>query len=459
MSATVDAVSELEAVLGARLSTSPSVLDLHARDESSYAPCRPDAVALPRTTEEVAEVVRVCRRHGVPIVPFGIGSSLEGHVLPTSGGVSLDLSGMDRILEVNDADLDCRVQAGVRREQLNEHLGSRGLFFAVDPGADATLAGMAATAASGTMAVRYGTMRQNVLSLQVVLADGTVVETGTRARKSAAGYDLTRLFVGSEGTLGVITELVVRLQGIPEKIASARVTFPGVAEAVDTAVSIVQAGIPIARCELLDALSIRAVNDFAGLEEPVAPTLFLEFHGSEASMADQVESVAELAEANGGGDFRWSTRVEERSALWKARHDAYFASLALRPGSRAVTTDVCVPVSELAASIEEAVADAASLPFPAPMLGHVGDGNFHCALLVDPDSPAELEQAKAFATRLGERAIAHGGTCTGEHGVGLGKRGLLLAQYGPEGVALMRTLKQALDPDGLLNPGKVLPDT
>jgi D-lactate dehydrogenase (cytochrome) len=451
------ALAELEELLGPRLSTAPSVLDLHARDESPFPPRRPEAVALPRTTEEVAAVVGICRRHRVPVVPFGAGSSLEGHVLPAEGGVSLDLSTMDSILEVHDADLDCRIEAGVRRVQLNEHLGSRGLFFAVDPGADATLGGMAATAASGTMAVRYGTMRQNVLSLTVVLADGTVVETGTRARKSSAGYDLTRLFLGSEGTLGVITELVLRLHGIPERIASARVSFPGVPEAVDTAVAIVQSGIPIARCELLDALSIEAVNAFAGLGEPVAPTLFLEFHGSDAAVAEQVESVAELADANGGSEFRWSTRAEERSALWKARHEAYFAALALRPGSRAVTTDVCVPVSELAACIRYALEESAALPVPAPIVGHVADGNFHCAVLVDPESDDELGAAKSFALRLAEHAIRLGGTCTGEHGVGMGKRELLLAQYGPEGVALMRTLKQALDPDDLLNPGKILP--
>ncbi len=451
-----DALAELEGVLGERLSTAPSVLDLHGRDESTFAPRRPDAVALPRSTEEVAAIVRVCRDHGVPMVPFGSGSSLEGHVLPTRGGVTIDLSGLDRVLEVSEADLDCRVEAGVRRQQLNEQLGGRGLFFAVDPGADATLGGMAATGASGTMTVRYGTMRENVLALTVVLADGAVVRTGSRARKSSAGYDLTRLLIGSEGTLGVITELVLRVHGIPERVAAARVSFPSIEAAVGTAIATVQAGIQIARCELLDALSVHAVNAFAGLEEPETPTLFLEFHGSEASVHEELELVRELAEGHGGGAFRFSLRAEERSRLWRARHDAYFAVLALRPGGRVLTTDACVPVSTLAACVEETLADAGRLPFPVSVLGHVADGNFHCGLLVDPDDPDELAAAKAFAASLSERAIALGGTCTGEHGIGLGKREALASQYGQEGIALMRSLKTALDPHGILNPDKIL---
>jgi D-lactate dehydrogenase (cytochrome) len=450
------ALEELEELLGDRLATSSSVLDLHARDESTFPPLRPQAVALPQTTAEVASVIAVCRRHGIPVIPFGTGSSLEGHVLPTRGGLTLDLSGMDEILEVSEADLDCRVQAGVRRVQLNDALGGRGLFFPVDPGADATLGGMAATGASGTMTVRYGTMRENVLGLQVVLADGTVVRTGSRARKSSAGYDLTRLFLGSEGTLGVITELVLRLHGIPEHVAVARVSFPSVTDAVETAIAIVQLGVPIARCELLDATVVRAVNAFAGLEEPEAPMLFLEFHGSEAGVAEQLETVEEIAGGFGGSAFRFATKAEERTRLWRARHEAYFAQLALRPGSRVVTTDACVPVSTLARCIEETLADAAPLPFPAPMVGHVADGNFHCGLVVDPSDPGELEIAKAFAARLSQRAIELGGTCTGEHGIGLGKREALVRQYGPEGIELMRSLKRALDPDGLLNPDKIL---
>jgi D-lactate dehydrogenase (cytochrome) len=452
------ALAELEDVLGERIATSPSVLDLHGRDESTFPPRRPAAVAMPRTTQEVASIVAACRRHGVPIIPFGTGSSLEGHVLPTRGGVSVDLSGMDQILDVSVADLDCRVQPGVRKRQLNDALGSHGLFFAVDPGADATLGGMAATGASGTMTVRYGTMRENVLGLEVVLADGTVVRTGSRARKSSAGYDLTRLLLGSEGTLGVITELILRLHGIPEHVAAARVSFPSIAAAVETAISTVQIGVPIARCELLDATVVRAVNAFAGLEEPEAPTLFLEFHGSQAGVDEQVETVEEISRGHGGSAFRFAIHAEERSRLWRARHEAYFAQLALRPGCRVVTTDVCVPVSLLAQCIEDTLADARPLPFPAPIVGHVADGNFHCGLMIDPDDEEELATARAFAGRLSRRAIALGGTCTGEHGVGLGKRDALLAQYGPEGIELMRAVKCALDPDGLMNPDKILGD-
>jgi D-lactate dehydrogenase (cytochrome) len=362
---------------------------------------------------------------------------------------------MDEIRRIGVEDLDVTLQAGVRRTVLEQRLGPEGLFFSVDPGADATLGGMAATGASGTNSVRYGTMRENVLDLEVVLADGTVVHTGTRARKSSAGYDLTHLFIGSEGTLGIITELTLRVRGIPEAVSAATCSLPSVEAAVATAIATVQAGIPIARCELLDAAMMRAVNEHSELDNPESPTLFLEFHGTPSGVEEDARGVAEIAREHGGSDFAWATETADRNRLWRARHSAYFAGLALRPGSRALTTDVCVPVSELAASIEETLADVATLPFPAPLLGHVADGNFHMMLLIDPNSAEERRIAEEVYDRLVARAIAAGGTCTGEHGVGLGKRRALVDQAGPA-LAVMRSLKQALDPDGLFNPGKVL---
>ena len=449
----------LAAILGDRLSTSDSQLDLHGRDESSLPPCRPDAVAFPDSTAEVSAVLSACHRHGVPVVPFAGGSSLEGQVLPIRGGLSLDCNRMARILEIDDRALDVRVQPGVTKDGLNAALRERGLFFAVDPGADATIGGMAASGASGTMTVRYGTIRENVLALEVVLADGTIIRTGSRARKSSAGYDLTHLLCGSEGTLGVITELVVRVHGIPEHAAAARVSFPDVRAAADTAIAIVQSGIPIARCELLDGPQMDAVNRFSGLHEPAEPSLFLEFHGSRAGVQEQVAHVETIATEFGGGAFRWAVQVEERSRLWKARHDVYFSLLAYRPGCRSLTTDVCVPLSRLADCIEATVTDiAANLPFPAPIVGHVADGNFHCGLLLMPDDPEERRLAMEFSSRLVARALEMGGTCTGEHGVGLGKRRYLTQQYGPETVDVMRALKTALDPRGIMNPGKLLPD-
>jgi D-lactate dehydrogenase (cytochrome) len=432
------AVEALRALLGDRLSTSPSVLDLHGRDESSFAPAPPDAVAFPQSTEEVAAVVRACAEHAVPVIPFGTGSSLEGHILATHGGVSVDTSLMDRIVRVSVADLDATVQPGVRRTVLEKRLGGDGLFFSVDPGADASLGGMAATSASGTNTVRYGTMRENVLSLEVVLADGSVITTGTRARKTSAGYDLTHLFIGSEGTLGVITELTLRLRPIPEAISAAVCSFPTTQDAVATAIAVVQAGVPVARCELLDATSMRAVNAHAQLEHAEAPTLFLEFHGSPGGVEEDTRYVEELARENGGGDFEWSVRAEDRNRLWRARHNAYFAALGLRPGCRAISTDVCVPVSELAETID-------------------ANGNFHVILLIDPGEPDDRSAAEAVYGRMVERAIAAGGTCTGEHGVGLGKRRALAVEAGPA-VGVMRAVKQALDPDDLFNPGKVLPE-
>ena len=449
------AIAELRELLGERLSTSPSERDIHGRDESSIAPASPDAVAFPRTTEEVAGIVGICARHGVPVIPFGAGSSVEGQVIATRGGVSVDTREMDEIRRIGVDDLDVTVQAGVRRTALEKRLGPEGLFFSVDPGADASLGGMAATGASGTNTVRYGTMRENVLDLEVVLADGSVIHTGTRARKSSAGYDLTHLFIGSEGTLGIITELTLRVRGIPEAVSAATCSLPSVEAAVATAIATVQAGIPIARCELLDASMMRAVNEHSELSHPESPTLFLEFHGTPAGVEEDARGVAEIAREHGGSDFAWASETADRNRLWRARHNAYFAGLALRPGCRALTTDVCVPVSELAASIDETLSDVAGLPFPAPLLGHVADGNFHMMLLLDPDSTEERRVAEEVYDRLVARAIAAGGTCTGEHGVGLGKQRALADQAGPA-LAVMRSVKHALDPDGLFNPGKVL---
>jgi D-lactate dehydrogenase (cytochrome) len=449
--------SRLADLLGDRFSQAPSDRDLHGRDESPYSAPPPDAVVWPLSTEEVSAVMRLCHEHRTPVLPFGTGSSLEGHVLAVNGGLSLDLTRMDAIVSISDEDLDCRVQAGLRREALDRALGERGLLFGVDPGADATLGGMAATGASGTMTVRYGNMRANVLGLEAVLADGTVIHTGSRARKSAAGYDLTGLIVGSEGTLAVITELTLRVNGMPERIAAARCSFETIGDVVAAVVDIVRVGVPVARCDLIDALALRAVNEHSGRSEPEKPTLFLEFHGARAAVDEQVEQVREIASEHGGGDFAWASTPQERSAMWRARHQAYFAGLQLRPGCAAVTTDLCVPISALADIIELATALANELPFPAPMVGHVADGNFHCQLLV-ADDPEERRLAKEFAGALVVRAHELGGTCTGEHGIGIGKRDALRAEVGDEGIEAMRAIKRALDPLGLLNPGKVLAD-
>ena len=449
------ALNALTALLGDRVSTVAAVRAHHGRDVSYHAPHDPDAVAFPHTTEEVAEIVGICARHRVPMVPYGAGTSLEGQVAALAGGVSIDLSGMDRIVAVNAADMDATVEAGVSRKALNRHLRDSGLFFPIDPGADASLGGMAATRASGTNAVRYGTMRENVLALTVVLADGRVVRTARRARKSAAGYDLTRLFVGSEGTLGVITEVTLRLYGIPEAISAAVAAFPGLGEAVATVIDTIHAGVPVARIELLDALTMDAVNRYSGLARPVAPTLFFEFHGSPASVAEQAETVEALAAEHGAGDFAWATRTEDRERLWQARHDAYFATLALAPGKQGFATDVCVPISRLAECIDETEADLAASTIVAPLVGHVGDGNFHLVYLIDPEDAAELAEAKRLNERMVMRALAMEGTCTGEHGIGYGKLAFLEAEHG-EAVSVMRAIKQALDAQGLMNPGKVL---
>jgi D-lactate dehydrogenase (cytochrome) len=448
-------IERLSALLGERLSTSAAVREQHGHDESYHPTHAPDAVAFARSTEEVAEIVRICAAHKRPVIPFGTGTSLEGHVAALHGGISIDVTQMNQVLEVNEADLDCRVQPGVTRKQLNEYLRDTGLFFPIDPGADASLGGMAATRASGTNAVRYGTMRENVLGLTVVLADGRVIRTGGRARKSAAGYDLTRLMVGSEGTLGVITELRLRLYGIPEAISAAVCSFETLVGAVDTVITTIQMGIPVARIELLDEVQMDAINRYSKLDYPVQPTLFLEFHGSTASAAEQAETVQAIAGDNGGGDFRWTGQTEERNRLWQARHDAAYACLALRPGAKAWATDVCVPISRLAECILETKSDIEGSALIAPLVGHVGDGNFHLVFLIDPDKPEELAEAERLNERLVLRALAMGGTCTGEHGIGCGKMDFLVAEHG-EAVSVMRQVKQALDPDNIMNPGKML---
>ncbi len=450
-------IDELASFLGDRLVTSGSVLGLHARDESYLAPQEPDAVAFPESTDEVSRIVAACGGAGVPVIPFGAGSSLEGHVLPVNGGISLDLTRMNRVIAVRPEDADATVEAGVTRKALAKRLSDHGLFFSVDPGADATIGGMVATGASGTNTVRYGTIRENVLALQVVMADGTVIETGSRARKSSSGYDLTRMFVGSEGTLGVITRATVRLRGLPEAISSAVCAFPTIDDAVASAVEVIQWGIPVARVELLDALQVEAVNRHSNLDYPVAPTLFFEFHGSTRGVEEHAEAAGRIAGEHRGEAFRWATDPAERQALWRARHEAYFADLALRPGARVLSTDVCVPISRLAECIRVTQEETDRASFPVPLVGHVGDGNFHLLMVIDPNDPEELAEAKRLNESLVRRALAMDGTCTGEHGVGIGKRVWMEAEHGPA-VGVMRSLKQALDPQNILNPGKVLPD-
>jgi D-lactate dehydrogenase (cytochrome) len=429
----------------------------HGRDESVHAPQAPDGVVMAKSTEEVASVIRLCAEHGVPVIPYGVGSSVEGHVLAPQGGVSLDLSGMNRVLAIHAEDGDAVVQAGVTRKQLNDALKGTGLFFPIDPGADATLGGMAATRASGTNAVRYGTMRDNVMATTTVLADGRIVKTGGRARKSSAGYDLTRLLVGSEGTLGVMTELTVKLYPIPEAVSAAVCTFPSIEAAVQTVIQTIQLGVPVARIELLDALSLKAINLFSKTTLAEAPTLFFEFHGSPASVEEQAQTVQAIAADLGGANFAWATRPEDRTRLWQARHDAYFACLQLKPGCRSFPTDVCVPISRLAECIAETNEDIAKVSIPIALFGHVGDGNFHLVVLVDTDNAKDMEEAAWISQRVVERAIAMEGTCTGEHGIGLGKRKYMPLEHGEVAVDIMRTIKQALDPHNLLNPGKILP--
>jgi D-lactate dehydrogenase (cytochrome) len=453
--------SELAATLaehfGRRFSVSSAVRLHHGTDESSHPPMPPDAVVFAESTSEVAEVVGLCHRHRIPVIAFGTGTSLEGQLLAVQGGVCVDLSALNQVIEVHAEDLDATVQCGATRKALNAALNGTGLFFPIDPGADASLGGMAATRASGTNAVRYGTMRENVLGMTVVLADGRILKTGGRARKSAAGYDLTRLIVGSEGTLGIITELTVRLYPLPEAVSSAICAFPSLVAAVKTVIQTIQIGVPVARIELLDALAVTAINRHSKTTMREQPTLFFEFHGSPAGVKEQAGTVQEIAAEHGGQDFEWATRPEDRSRLWQARHDAYYASIGLRPGCHALTTDVCVPISRLADCIDETATDLAASGFLAPLVGHVGDGNFHLLLLIDPESEEEVGRAKSFAARLATRAIGMDGTCTGEHGVGIGKQGYMTLEHGAVAIDLMRALKHAIDPDNILNPGKILP--
>jgi D-lactate dehydrogenase (cytochrome) len=459
MTISIELAESLRQRFSQRFSTGESTRLQHGRDESSLPPAPPDGVVFAESTEEVAEVVRLCHEHRTPVIAYGVGSSLEGQLLAIKGGICIDLSGMNRVLATHTEDLDVTVQAGVTRKQLNDSLKGTGLFFPIDPGADATLGGMAATRASGTNAVRYGTMRENVLGLTAVLADGRIVKAGGRARKSSAGYDLTRLLVGSEGTLAVITELTVKLCPLPEAVSSAVCSFPDVAAAVDTVIQTIQLGVPVARIELLDALSIRAINRYSKLEMTEAATLFFEFHGSPQGVEEQATTTEEIALANGGQQFQWATRPEDRSRLWQARHDAYFASLQLRPGCRSLTTDVCVPISQLAECIGGSADDIRESGLIAPILGHVGDGNFHVLMLADPADPDELARARTLSEKIVRRALSLGGTCTGEHGVGIGKQKYMLSEHGEAAIDVMRELKQALDPHNILNPGKILPST
>jgi D-lactate dehydrogenase (cytochrome) len=445
----------LRARFGDRCSTAMAVREQHGRDESPFSVRPPDAVVFCESNDDVSAAVAMAAAHDVPVIPFGVGSSLEGHLLAVQGGISLDLGRMNRVLRVNPEDLTVTVQAGVTRKQLNEEIRHTGLFFPIDPGADATIGGMSATRASGTNAVRYGTMRENVLGLTVVTASGEVVRTGTRARKSSAGYDLTRLFVGSEGTLGVMTEITLRLYPQPESIAAAVCSFPTIADAVNTTIQIIQMGVPIARCELLDANAVRAVNRHDKLTLREAPMLLMEFHGSEAGVAEQTATVQDVASEHGGQAFEWAKTPEERTRLWTARHHAYFAGLQLKPGCRSVTTDTCVPISRLAECVTETVAEADAAGLPYYIVGHVGDGNFHVAYLIDPGLPAERAIAEDLNEKLVARALRLEGTCTGEHGIGLHKQGFLVDETGVGTVDLMRQVKRALDPKNILNPGKI----
>lgn len=452
-----DLAEALAARFGPRFSTAAAVRLHHGKDESSFAPMPPDAVVFARSTAEVAEIVALCHRCRTPAIAFGTGTSLEGHLLAVQGGICIDLSGLDNVIAIRPEDLDATVQCGVTRKALNAALNGTGLFFPIDPGADASLGGMAATRASGTNAVRYGPMRENVLNMTVVLPDGRILKTGGRARKSSAGYDLTRLMIGSEGTLGIITELTVRLYPIPEAISSAVCAFPSLAAAVASVIETIQSGVPVARIELLDALAMTAINRYSKTDMRAAPTLFFEFHGSPTGVEEQARTVQEIACEHGGQDFQWATRPEDRTRLWQARHDAYYAGIGLKPGCRSLTTDVCVPISRLADCIAATYEDLEKSGLTAPLVGHVGDGNFHMLLLVDPADDDELERARTFAQQLAQRAIRMDGTCTGEHGVGIGKQGYMALEHGEVAIDLMRALKRAVDPDNILNPGKILP--
>ncbi len=451
------AIGILKQRFGDRLQTSAAIREQHGHTTTWIANQSPDAVVFPQTTSEVADIVKTCAAHKVPVIAFGTGTSLEGHVNAPAGGVCVDLMQMNRVLAVNASDLDCVVQPGVTREDLNTHLRDQGLFFPIDPGANASLGGMAATRASGTNAVRYGTMRDNVLSLEAVMPDGQVIRTGNRAKKSSAGYDLARLLIGAEGTLGIITELTLRLHGIPEAISSARCSFPTVDAACQAVMMTIQYGIPVARIELLDEMSVRAANAYSGLTLPETPLLLLEFHGSENGAAEQAATFGEIATEFGGTDFAATSTTEERNKLWQARHDMYWACLQLRPGAQGISTDVCVPISRLAEAVGAAQGKAAELDLIAPIVGHVGDGNFHTLPLIDMDNKDEVARADQFVGWLNDLAISMDGTCTGEHGIGQGKRPYLVKELGAA-TRYMATIKAALDPDNIMNPGKIVPD-
>jgi D-lactate dehydrogenase (cytochrome) len=450
------AIAQLAARFGNRLVTSTAVREQHANTTTWVANEPPDAVVFPQSTADVQEIVRICAAHRVPVIAFGTGTSLEGQINAPLGGVCIDVRDMNRVLAVHAEDLDCVIEPGITRKQLNEQLRDQGLFFPIDPGADASLGGMTATRASGTNAVRYGTMKDNVLALKAVLANGEVIKTAQRAKKSAAGYDLTRLFVGSEGTLGIITEITLRLHGIPEAIASGVCPFVSVEAACNATIATIQTGIPVARIELLDDVQVKACNAYSKLSLPEQPMLFLEFHGTKASVAEQSEQFGEIAREHGGGPFDWATKPEDRTRLWQARHDAYWAARGLRTGAQAIATDVCVPISRLADCLVATQADIAASRLLAPILGHVGDGNFHLTLLVDLDDRDEVKRAEGLCQRLVERSLAMEGTCTGEHGVGQGKMKYLAPEHGEQALAVMRSLKRALDPQNIMNPGKIV---
>ncbi len=449
-------IAALTAAFGNRVVTSQAVREQHGNTVTWIVNQPPDAVVYPQSTEDVQQIVRICSANRVPIIPFGVGTSLEGHVNAPRGGVSIDFRDMNKVLAVHAEDLDCVVEPGITRKALNEQLRDSGLFFPIDPGADASLGGMAATRCSGTNAVRYGTMKDNVIALKVVLANGEVIDTARRAKKTSAGYDLTRLMVGSEGTLGVITQLTLRLSGIPEAISGGTCPFPSVEACCNTAIHTIQSGIPVARIELLDALQVRACNLHSKLGLPETPMLFLEFHGTETSVAEQSKRFGEIAAEFGGGPFTWTTRPEERTRLWEARHHAALSNFTLRPGASMVATDVCVPISRLAECVTETQRDIEESRILAPIVGHVGDGNFHLTLLIDMDDADEVKRAKALSERLVERALAMDGTCTGEHGVGQGKMKYMVAEHGAAALNVMASIKRALDPQNIMNPGKIV---
>jgi D-lactate dehydrogenase (cytochrome) len=451
-----DAIRDLKSLLDQRVTTAEVVREHHSHGESYHPAALPDAVCFPNSTAEVSEIMKISAKHQVPVIPFGAGTSMEAQVNAIHGGITIDMREMNKVVRISAEDLQATVEAGIPRKQLVKALANTGFTFFIDPGADATIGGMTSTRASGTTAVRYGTMRENVMALTVVLADGRIIKTGSRARKSAAGYDLTHLFVGAEGTLGVITEVTLRLHPQPEAVAAATCTFESIRDAVETAIETIQLGVSVARIELMDEAQIDACNRYSKTNYPVAPTLFFEFHGdSDRSVSEQAESVRKLSEEHKGRGFRWFTSPEERETLWKMRHEAYFANIAVRKGGKMFTTDICVPISRLADCIVESKKDVAGAPFPAPVVGHVGDGNFHMSFILDPESPAELAEARILEEKIIRRALEMGGTCTGEHGIGTGRKKYLREEHGA-GLDAMRAIKQAFDPDNRMNPGKMV---